>query len=40
MQSIVEASLNDNDTRYVITGWVDCPDENNRECDLKIVKRQ
>ena len=40
MRSIVEASLNDNDTRYVITGWVDCPDENNRECDLKIVKRQ
>lgn len=40
MRSIVEASLNDNDTRYVITGWVDCPDENNRECELKIIEKQ
>ena len=39
MQEIIDTAFLDNDTHYIITGWVDCPEEDEYTCDLKLIKR-
>lgn len=39
MQNIINATLRENDTRHVITGWIDCPEDDNCVCDLKLIKK-
>lgn len=39
MQQIISASFLDSDTQYIITGWVDCPEENNCISEIHLIKR-
>ena len=39
MDSMVEMAFQDEATRSVITGWLECPDEEHFECDLKIMEK-
>ena len=39
MQNIINATLRENNTRHVITGWIDCPEDDNCVCDLKLIKK-
>ncbi|MCQ2212978.1 MAG: 3-oxoacyl-ACP synthase [Bacteroidaceae bacterium] len=39
MDSVVEASLLQSDTQSVLTGWVDCEDENKFEAEIRIITK-
>ena len=39
MQDIIDASFCDPDIQCIITGWVDCPEENNCINDIHLIKR-
>ena len=39
MQDIIDASFCDPDIQFIITGWVDCPEENNCINDIHLIKR-
>lgn len=37
MEAIVSASLRDGATRAAITGWIDCPEEGEGECEMRLL---
>ena len=39
MNQIVSASMTENDNTYLITGWVDCNNDNDFEIELKLIIR-
>lgn len=38
MDSIVKMAFQDKATHSAITGWLECPDEEHFECDMKIIE--
>ena len=40
MNSVVETAFQDGTTCQAITGWLECPDEEHFECDLKIIEKE
>ena len=39
MDSMVDMAFQDDATGSAITGWLECPDEEHFECDLKIIEK-
>jgi 3-oxoacyl-[acyl-carrier-protein] synthase-1 len=39
MSSVVETAFQDGTTCLAITGWLECPDEEHFECDMKIIEK-
>jgi 3-oxoacyl-[acyl-carrier-protein] synthase-1 len=39
MNSVVETAFQDGTARQAITGWLECPDEEHFECDMKIIEK-
>lgn len=37
MTDIINASTTDSEMRQIIAGWIDCPDDNTFECDIKLL---
>ena len=40
MQQVVDATIMFGESDCILTGWVDCPDEQTIEVELKILKRK
>lgn len=39
MRDIINASMQGNCSQYIITGWIDCPENDDYECDVKLLKK-
>lgn len=40
MQQVIDVTMQFGESDCILTGWVDCPDEQNIEAELKILKRK
>ena len=40
MKQVVEATLSFSEARCILTGWIECPDEQHIEVDLKLLKAE
>jgi hypothetical protein len=40
MKQVIDATIMFGESDCILTGWVDCPDEQHIEAELKILKRK
>ena len=40
MKQVVEATLSLTEAECILTGWIDCPDDQHIEAELKLLKKQ